>query len=48
MLKNPFNKNSSVSKYQKLITEINALENNLKLLSDSELRNKTFQLQKHY
>ena len=46
MLKNPFTKDSIVKKYQKLIDEINALENSLSLLTDGELRNKTFQLKK--
>jgi len=48
MLKNPFQKNSLVNKYQKLINEINSLENNLKILSDSELRAKSFHLKKQY
>jgi preprotein translocase subunit SecA len=48
MLKNPFTKDSIVKKYQKLISEINALENNLNTLTDGELRNKTFQLKKRY
>ena len=48
MLKNPFIKNSVTNQYQALINQINALENNLKALSDTELRNKTFQLKKKY
>jgi preprotein translocase subunit SecA len=48
MLKNPFKDNSLVNKYQKLINQINSLENNLKTLSDSELRAKSFHLQKQY
>jgi preprotein translocase subunit SecA len=44
MLKNPFNKNSLVNKYQNLISQINTLENDLKSLTDSELRAKSFQL----
>nr|YP_010536932.1 preprotein-translocase subunit a [Ditylum brightwellii]UYC30719.1 preprotein-translocase subunit a [Ditylum brightwellii] len=48
MLKNPFTKDSIVKKYQKLISEINALENSLSTLTDGELRNKTFQLKKRY
>ena len=48
MLKNPFNKNSLVNKYQSLINQINVLENNLKTLSDSELRAKSFKLRKKY
>jgi preprotein translocase subunit SecA len=45
MLKNPF---FNTNKYQALINQINALENNLKTLTDTELRNKTFQLKKQY
>jgi len=48
MLKNPFIKNSVINQYQALINQINALENNLKILTDTELRNKTFQLKKQY
>ena len=48
MLKNLFKKNSLVNKYQKLITEINALENNLKSLNDDELLVKSIKLQKKY
>ncbi len=48
MLKNPFIKNSVINQYQTLINQINALENNLKTLTDTELRNKTFQLKNKY
>lgn len=48
MLKNPFNKNSLVSKYQTLINQINILESELKLLTDSELRAKSLKLKKQY
>ena len=48
MLKNPFNKNSLVNQYQGLINQINILENDLKTLSDSELRAKSFKLKKQY
>jgi len=48
MLKNPFIKNSVTNQYQALINQINVLENSLKTLSDTELRNKTFQLKKQY
>ena len=48
MLKNPFNKNSLVNKYQTLINQINILENDLKLLSDSELRAKSCKLKRQY
>ena len=46
MLKNPFNKNSPVNQYQGLINQINILEKDLKTLSDSELRAKSFKLKK--
>ena len=48
MLKNPFNNNSVVNKYQSLINQINTLENDLKTLTDSELRAKSFKLRKQY
>jgi preprotein translocase subunit SecA len=48
MLKNPFIKNSVTNQYQILINQINALENSLKTLTDTELRNKTFQLKRQY
>jgi len=48
MLKNPFQTTSLVNNYQKLINQINSLENNLKTLSDSELRAKSFNLKKQY
>lgn len=48
MLKNPFIKNSVTNQYQALINQINVLENSLKTLSDTELRNKTFKLKKQY
>jgi preprotein translocase subunit SecA len=48
MLKNPFIKDSVTNQYQGLINQINALENNLKTLTDTELRDKTFQLKKQY
>ena len=48
MLKNPFNKNSLVNQYQSLINQINVLESDLKTLSDSELRAKSFKLKKQY
>jgi preprotein translocase subunit SecA len=48
MLKNPFSKNSLVNQYQSLINQINLLENDLRTLSDSELRVKSFKLQKQY
>ena len=48
MLKNPFKNNSLVKKYQGLINQINVLEHDLKVLSDSDLRAKSFQLKKRY
>ena len=48
MLKNPFTDNSLGTKYQSLINQINILENDLKSLSDSELRAKSFKLKKQY
>jgi preprotein translocase subunit SecA len=48
MLKNPFAKNSVTNKYQILVNQINAYEDQLKTLNDSELRAKSFRLQKKY
>jgi preprotein translocase subunit SecA len=48
MLKNPFAKNSVISKYQTLINQINAFEEQLNTLTDSELRAKSFKLRKQY
>ena len=48
MLKNPFTNNSLLNKYQSLINQINILETNLRTLSDSELRAKSFKLKKQY
>jgi len=48
MLKNPFKNNSLVNQYQSLINQINILEDELKTLTDSELRAKSFQLKKRY
>jgi preprotein translocase subunit SecA len=48
MLKNPFTKNSLVTKYQSLINQINLIEDELKTLTDSELRAKSFILKKRY
>ena len=48
MLKNPFTKNSLVNQYQSLINQINVLEDDLKSLTDSELRAKSFKLKKQY
>ena len=44
MRKNLFQTNSFLNKYQNVINEINLLEDSLKLLSDSELRAKSFKL----
>jgi len=48
MLKNPFKNNSLVKQYQGLINQINILEDQLKILTDSELRDKSFKLRKYY
>jgi len=48
MLKNPFKNNSLTNQYQSLINQINTLEDDLKLLTDSELRAKSFKLKKRY
>lgn len=48
MLKNLLNKQSFTTNYQNLINQINSLEDNLKTLTDSELRNKTNILQNQY
>ena len=48
MLKNPFIKDSVTNQYRALVNQINALESNLKILTDTELRDKTFQLKKQY
>ena len=48
MLKNQFFQNSLLKKYQILINNINILEDELKLLNDSELRAKNFKLQNQY
>ena len=48
MRKNLFQTNSFRTKYQNLINEINLLEDNLKTLSDNELRAKNFKLKQQY
>jgi preprotein translocase subunit SecA len=48
MIKNPFKRNSLKNQYQSLINQINVLESELKTLTDSELRAKSFKLQKQY
>jgi len=48
MLKNPFKKSSIATEYQILVNEINALESEFKLLTDTELRTKSNQLRKRY
>ena len=48
MLKIPFKNNSLLNKYQNLINQINILENELKTLTDSELRAKSSKLRKQY
>ena len=48
MRKKLFQKNSLTKKYQDLINQINILEDDLTILTDSELRAKSFKLQKQY
>ena len=48
MIKNLINRNSIVDRYQNLVSQINVLEENLKTLTDSELRDKTFTLKNKY
>jgi len=48
MLKNLFKRNSGINQYKLLVNQINALEKNLKGLTDTELRDQTFHLKKRY
>ena len=48
MLKNPFNSNSLLNKYQNLVSQINILEDTFERLTDSELRAKSLTLKKQY
>lgn len=48
MLKKPFKNNLLKNQYQGLVNQINILENELKLLTDSELRDQSLKLQKRY
>jgi preprotein translocase subunit SecA len=48
MRKNLFKTNSVINKYQNLINQINNLEDNLKTLTDSELRAANFKLKTQY
>jgi preprotein translocase subunit SecA len=48
MLKNLLNRNSVVNNYKNLVNQINALENNIKTLTDSELRIQTSLLKQKY
>ena len=48
MLKNPFKKNSITNEYKILLNEINSLESNFKVLTDSEIRIKSAELKKRY
>lgn len=48
MLKNPFNSNSLLNKYQNLVSQINILEDKFRTLTDSELRAKSLTLKKQY
>ena len=48
MLKNLFNQNSIANQYKNLVSQINALEDTMQRLTDSELRAKTFELRNKY
>lgn len=48
MLKNPFNTGSVINKYKNLVNHINLLEDELKILTDSELRAESLKLKKQY
>jgi preprotein translocase subunit SecA len=48
MRKNLFNRNLFLNKYQDIINRINSFEDKLNVLSDSELRAKSFKLKKQY
>ena len=48
MLKNLLSNNSLSNKYQKIINQINLLENSIQTLTDSELRNKTITSNRQY
>jgi preprotein translocase subunit SecA len=48
MRKKLFKTNSVINKYQNLITQINNLEDNFKILTDSELRTENFRLKAQY
>ena len=48
MIKTPFRKDSLGSRYQSLINQINILGNDLKTLSNNELRAKSFKLKRQY
>ncbi|MBC8307893.1 MAG: preprotein translocase subunit SecA [Pelagibacterales bacterium] len=47
-IKNPFKKNLIPNKYKNLINDINLLEQKVSLLTDFDLRAKTFELKKRY
>ena len=48
MQKNLLKTNSFINKYQSLIDQINNFEDNIKLLSDTELRARNFKLRQQY
>ena len=48
MRKKLFKNNSVTNKYQDLVNQINLLEDKLKIISDSELRARSFKLKKQY
>jgi len=48
MIKNPFKRNQLSTEYQNLINQVNLLEDNLKMLDNSELRVRISHLKKRY
>ena len=48
MWRNLFTRNLIASKYVSIVDQINALENKFKLLTDSELKEKIFEIKKKY
>ena len=48
MIKTLFNQNSIANNYRNVINDINLLEKNINLLSDSEIRAKIFELKNQY
>ena len=48
MLKNPFKKQANIREYQTLVTDINSLDSDFRLLTDIEILTKSRRLQKQY